>query len=130
MSAHDTTCPPKYAKCLRPWLHLDTLQVAQLALANTNMQALQQQESEHQQVQHQCQRLQDTLTDMQQHAEHAEQQQQKLQDQLQTSNVALAAAESHKQETQRKCVSLQRHLSKRKAAMQSCFTLLHAAGHR
>lgn len=104
-------------------------QVAQLAVANTKMQALQQREAEYQQVQAECQRLQDTLTAMQHQAGQAVQQQQTLQDQLESRNGAVAGAERDEQEVQRKCVGLQRHLGKRRAAMQACLTQLQAAGH-
>ena len=93
------------------------------------MQALQQREAEYQHTQAECQRLQDTLTAMQHQAEQAVQQQQTLQDQLETRNSAVAGAERDRQEVQRKCVGLQRHLGKRRAAMQACLTLLQAAGH-
>lgn len=93
------------------------------------MQALQQRDLEYEQLHQECHRLQDTLTAMQQQAEQAAHGQQKLQEQLHTGEAAVAAAEGQKQEAQRRCVSLQRHLGKRKAAMQTCFSLLHATGH-
>ena len=80
-------------------------------------------------MQEESQRLHDTLTAMQHQADKAVQQQQKLQEQLDSSRGALTAAEGDKEEVQKRCVGLQRHLGKRKAAMQACFTLLHAAGH-
>lgn len=108
------------------------LQVAQLAVANTQMEALQQQEREHQHLHIECQRLQATVSALQrcsqQQAQEAKERLGSVRGDLEASREAAAAAQSSHDEMQRTCVSLQRHLGKRKAAMQACFHML-PAGH-
>ena len=110
------------------------LQVAQLAVANTQMQALQQREQEHQHLQMECQRLEATVTALQHRSEQqsgeADRRLADVKVELEASKEAAAWVEGRQQEMQRRCVSLQRHLGKRKAAMQACFRLLQTAGHR
>lgn len=114
-----------------PLLLLLQVQVGQLAVATDRMQSLQQRDANHQSVLQECQTLRAALSEMETLISHARSRQaqteQDLAEARAASTAAVAAAEQGRGELQRTCVGLQHHLAGRKATMDACTRLLHAA---
>lgn len=105
--------------------------MGQLAVANDRMQSLQQRDADHQGMLQECQTLRAALLEMETLVSHARSRQaqaeQDLAEARAASTAALTDAEQGREELQRTCVGLQHHLAGRKATMEACTTLLHAA---
>lgn len=113
------------------YIHALQVQVGQLAVANDRLQSLQQREADHQGVLEECRTLRAALTEMETLLAHARARQAQAEEELAEakgpSRGAAAGAEQAQEELQRTCLGLQHHLAARKASMDACSGLLHAA---
>ena len=110
------------------------VQVGQLAVANDKMLALQQRDEDHQLTLGECKSLRSALsrtelqlTEARNSCRHLELQ---LSEAVEAGTRAATTGQHNQEEVHNTCVSLQRHLTKRKATMEACVRLLEAAGHR
>ena len=119
-------CPDEF-----PTLFVLQVQVSQLAVANDRMQSLQQRDADHQGVLQECRTLRAALSEMETLTSHARSRQAQAEQDLAEARAAgteaAAAAEQGREELQHTCVGLQHHLAGRKATMEACTRLLHAA---
>ncbi len=110
------------------------VQVGQLAVANDKMQEWQQRDADHQLMLDECKGLKAALSAMDEQLTEAHSSCRQLEGALAEARAKCTTtaveAEKRGEEVQVTCVSLQRHLAKRKATMDACLGLLQAAGHR
>lgn len=109
------------------------VQVGQLAVANDKMQEWQQRDADHELMLDECERLKAACVaaNMQLTAERnsCRQLEVELVEAKAAKTSAAAAAGQSQEELQVTCVSLQRHLAKRKATLDACLKMLQTTGH-
>ena len=108
------------------------VQVGQLTVANDKMQEWRLRDTDHQLTLNECEKLKaaSVAAELQTAAAHDSCKQLEAElAEVKATAAAAAVSEPHQQDLQLTCLSLQRHLAKRKATMDACLGLLQAAGH-